>query len=209
MPKDTILSHTSTHQSLKRSDIPAIMQLQRNVLMALPMENRHFCKQRGFDAFARHLGANMPIFGIRHEFGLAAMVMLTDPASKAASNMQGYPIKESERALVIQGLLVDPASRGQRLSARMLDAASGYAVNAGKVALLAKIAQSNRASMETFCRNGFEKVATGVDPVYGHKVVFVGANARDVQSLFAAKRHLDHPSRSPLPSVVNRLTIGG
>lgn len=207
MTKGLLLSQTSSH-ILRQADIPAIIDLQKQVLSDLPMQNRHYFKTRGYEVFSRHIGAKMPVFGIRGEFGLSAMAMLTDPSSPAACNMQGYPIKENQKTSIIQGLLVNPDARGQGLSGRMLDIVSAFAVNSGTTTLLAKVASCNIPSMETFCRNGFEKVATDIDSTHGHKVHFLSAPAHRVQALMSAKRHLGGRAITPLSGGGNHLTMG-
>ncbi len=151
---------------LGEDDIPAFLELQDKALKSLPDEKKHFLKVRSAEDLKDHLDARMPMIGIKNAQGqLLAQCLIAYPYREEAKNIGDYPdqVKTVTNA-IIQSVCVDPAMRGLKLSEQILDAAKDLAAQNGHVALVAKVADDNLSSRNTFAKNDFTPAATATVP---------------------------------------------
>ena len=164
-----------TVQFLGPDDIPAFLKLQDKVLKSLPDEQKHFLKPRSEEDLVDHMGARMPVIGVKDNDGkLVAQCIIAYPRhADAVKNLEGYPINGAAPVTaIVQSLSVDPSHAGKGLSRMILDTAKDVAAQAGLTQILSKVADANASSSRSFMNSAFEKAAAGLDPKKGYPVTY-------------------------------------
>lgn len=158
-------------------DIDSFLELQNKVLDFLKENQKHFLKERKIWDLIAHIGARMPIIGVREVATgqLVAQALLAYPFNEdAVKNLDGYPIEGSTATTaIVQSLCADPTIKGQRLSDIVLDYAKMLANMTGHTQLLAKVAVDNKASTKSFLNASFTKASSGTDPVKKYAVNYL------------------------------------
>lgn len=157
---------------LTYADLDGFMALQDRVLARLSPSSRHHLKPRNRADLEAHLEAGMPILGVFAAQTIVGQLILSDPQSHAARHLEGYLLEKGNPA-IIQAVAIDPAYRGSPVSEALLSFAACLGHIGGHSHLLAKVAESNAASLRCFARAAFTVAARGVDPEKAYPVVYL------------------------------------
>jgi hypothetical protein len=161
---------------LTESDIPAFLTLQKTVRDALPDDQKHYLKERTAEDLADHLRAGMPLLGIKTALGqLVGQALISFPDNKAAKNIEGYPVHGLEGSVaLVQSVAVHPNFRGKEygLAAKLQGAIVETAQDYHRPVLMAKVADSNEKSQNSFLNSHFTVAAEGIDPAKGYGVKY-------------------------------------
>lgn len=174
--KDPLQHEKLTPWLMGKEDIPAFLDLQERARQALTDEQKHFLKPRTAEDLKIHLDAGMPMIGLKDDKGhLCAQALIGYPYREdAVSNLDGYPgMTKAGTVAIVQSLSVDPDIKGKGLAGKLLDVAGNLAAQHGHVALMAKVAQENTCSKQSFLKAGFEIASTGMDPRAGYPVLYL------------------------------------
>ncbi len=149
---------------LNEDDLPHLITLQDQVIEDLPEDKKHRLKPRTIEDLKAHLDADMPIIGIKDNYGnhIAHLLLTTDPANPATINLEGYPITEG--MAVIQSVVIHPDYRPKQYT-HMSEAVKPYdilfkqaeliAKEAGISQIIAKVGAQNMGSHALFINQGY------------------------------------------------------
>ncbi len=160
--------------TLGYDDIPAFVSLQKVVRDTLAEDKKHHLKERTAEDLKTHLDAGMPLIGVKDGKGaLVAQVLTSFADNAAAKNINRYPLQGKEKTtLIIQSLAVHPEFEGLGLSKKMHAKIVSVAAENGKSELMAKVADDNPKSQNSFVKNHFTVAAQGTDPAKGYDVTY-------------------------------------
>tara|TARA_R110002124_G_scaffold31474_6_gene106563 strand:+ start:2577 stop:3314 length:738 start_codon:yes stop_codon:yes gene_type:complete len=144
-----------------------IMGLQQKIIDSLPDDQKSFILPKSKTFFENHFkrGANTMI-GIYCEGELIAQSIVLNPnaAHPETGMVDMERVDAPETLSIIEGVLVDPAYRGNRLMEEMVGHWIDYAEQIGRKHVIAEIAIDNPYSWGVFLDKGLTLHSTGTDP---------------------------------------------
>lgn len=157
---------------LLQAHIPQILSLQENIFSHLSPEEQSFLlkKDRGF--FETHFKNGNAVIGIVHDGQLIGQSIILHPTpALPKSGMVDMALDAPADALtVLQGVIVHPDYRGNRLMTAMVDVWLSLAKEQGRTHALAETAIGNIYSWAVFLKEGLQIHSMGVDPDDGTQV---------------------------------------
>lgn len=162
-----------------------IMGLQQKIIDSLPDDQKSFILPKSRTFFENHFkrGANTMI-GIYCEGELIAQSIVLNPsAAHPETGMVDMALVDKPETLsIIEGVLVDPAFRGNRLMEEMVGHWIDYAEQIGRKHVIAEIAIDNPYSWGVFLDKGLTLHSTGTDPDDGTELYNAHESIANIRS---------------------------
>lgn len=148
------------------ANIDAILHLQDMVMNSLTPEQKSFVLPKDRAFFEKHFKEGSIVLGIFHDDQLIAQSIIVNPtAANPKTGMTDMPDMPSpEKLTVIQGVLVHPAYRGNKLMGEMVDAWLAIAKSDGRDHAIAEVSTDNHFSWQVFMKEGLKIHSIGIDP---------------------------------------------
>lgn len=147
-------------------DIDAILGLQNTVLQDLSEEEQSYVipKDRAF--FEKHFAQGNIVLGVFVEGRLIAQSVIVNPTKQnPKTGMTDMPGRlDPARVTVIQGVVVHPDMRGNRLMTEMVDVWLDIARKQGRRHAIAEVTAENHFSWSVFMKEGLQLHSIGYDP---------------------------------------------
>ncbi len=155
--------------ALGAEDIPQILKLQDAVFDSLTAEEQNYLlrKEKGF--FENHFSKGNMVLGIVSEGQLIAQSVILHPtAQNPKSGMTDMILNaKPEEITVLQGVIVHPDFRGNKLMTFMVDEWLGVAKQEGRKHALAEVTTGNFFSWSVFLKEGLAIHSLGHDDIDG------------------------------------------
>ncbi len=157
---------------LTKADIPEIMELQGKVIGDLTEAEKVFVNEKPKSFFEDHYERGNVVLGIRSEGELIAQAIVLNPSERHPKTgmVDMEPVGTPDSVSVLQGVLVDPEFRGNRLMQEMVAFWLDFADEIGREHVLAEIEVHNHFSWAVFVEEGLAITSIGTDPDDGAKV---------------------------------------
>lgn len=197
---DTLIKTGQQYQIVLQgpADIDAMLALQATVMDELSDEEKSYLVPKDRAFFEKHFANENIVLGVKVDGKLVAQSVVVNPTKKnPKTGMTDMPGRiPPERVTVIQGVIVHPDFRGNRLMTEMVDAWLNIARYEGRRHAIAEVTSDNHFSWAVFMKEGLQLHSIGYDPddavyLYNmHANVKKLINAR-LQPAFnsAAKKH--------------------
>jgi len=155
--------------SLTKSQMSQILALQNKVIKDLKQDEEAFILAKDEAFFTNHLERGNKILGIIADGKLIAQSILLNPSQKYPQNgmIDMDAIEQPDKTSVMQGVIVDPDYRGNKLMDQMVHHWMKFSKQQGKEHLLAEIEVHNFFSWASFLSQGMNLHSIGVDPADG------------------------------------------
>ena len=177
-----ILPKNQTPYSLVLLDVaamPYILDLQDQAFAAFPPEQRAFLLYREADFFEKHFSDNSYMLGIIAHGKLIAQSAILNPKADSSINMS-YDTAP-EKMTIMQGVIVHPDYRGNKLMNLMVRTWLGMGVLSGRQHALARVIIHNHYSWSVFVKEGMDIHTTCADPADGRTVYVLHRQIRGHQ----------------------------
>ena len=151
---------------LDAKDIPQMMALQDVALAALTPEEQTYLHHKTPEQLERHFKyANNLVLGIVHNGQLVAQSMIVNPTPfHPNTGMSDLHLDaRPEKMSIIQGVIVDPAYRGNKLMTVMVDEWLASAKADGRTHAVAEVTVENHHSWSVFMKEGLQIHSIGND----------------------------------------------
>lgn len=149
-----------------------ILALQDNVINSLTADEKNYVLPKDRSFFEQHLSQGNTVLGVIHNGQLIAQSIILNPTEKNPKtgmvdmNLSAPP----EKITVIQGVLVHPDYRGNRLMTVMVDEWLSLAEQQGRIHAIAEVTTDNYYSWSVFLKEGLSIHSIGVDATDGTEV---------------------------------------
>lgn len=149
-----------------------ILALQDTVINSLTDEEKSFVLPKSPEFFKRHLLEGHTVLGIMHEGKLIAQSIILNPTiENQKTGMVDMSLHANpEKITVLQGVLVHPDYRGNKLMSVMVDEWLSLAAGEGRVHAIAEVTTDNYFSWSVFLKEGLSIHSIGIDCADGTKV---------------------------------------
>lgn len=146
-------------------DIDAILALQDVVMDDLSEEEQVYVVPKDRAFFEKHFAAGGLVLGVFCEGRLVAQSVIVNPTKEnPKTGMTDMPARLSpHKVTVIQGVIVHPDLRGNRLMTVMVDAWLDIARRDGRCHAIAEVASENHFSWKVFMKEGLQLHSIGYD----------------------------------------------
>lgn len=158
------------HMVLQTADhIDDILALQKTIYDDLPQSAKDFIvlKDRAF--FEKHFANGNAVIGIIHDGKLIAQAVILNPT--AANPKTGMVDMNFDVAVdhisIIQGVLVHPDYRGNRLMTKIVDEWLDQSAKNKRMHVMAEVSIDNHFSWQVFLNEGLHIHSIGTDPADG------------------------------------------
>ncbi len=152
---------------LTQNDIPDILILQQHVWNELPLRKKDHLKIFSVQDFLTHIGAGMPIMGIRNDQGqLIAKAVFSLPYDKRGMKyLETHPMLEGydDNISVLESVCVRPDVLRRLYADKLLTHAQNVAMQHNSPSILAKVSDELMLGAESFERVGFVQTLTEPD----------------------------------------------
>ncbi len=150
---------------LETKDIPQMMALQDVAFAALPAAQQTYLHHKSPEFLARHFRHGNVAIGIVHDGQLIAQSVIVNPSHLRADNgMTDLKLDvRPEKVTVMQGVIVDPAFRGNNLMTYMVDEWLAIAKAQKRTHALAEVTVQNHHSWSVFMKEGLHIHSIGFD----------------------------------------------
>lgn len=158
---------------LDKSHINTILAVQDHIYTSLPEAHKAFILPKSAAFFAKHFETGGHILGAVSEKELVAQAIILNPSKdhpKTGMTDMAPLDGEPEDITVLQGLLVRPSYRGQKIAHMLGQAWLDIAQAESKTNLLCEVAMPNSHSWAVFLDLGLHIVSAGIDPDDGTKL---------------------------------------
>jgi ribosomal protein S18 acetylase RimI-like enzyme len=148
-------------------DIEHIINLQKTVHDSLSAEEKAFLLPKSKDFFAEHFVQGNHVIGILCNNVLIAQSIIVNPAAgHSVMAVVDVPIQEpkAEQISILQGVVVHPDYRGNKLMNEMVGAWLTLAGQLGRQHASARVHTDNQASLAVFMKEGFTVHSTTQRP---------------------------------------------
>ena len=164
--------------------IDEILGLQQKIIDSLPDDQKSFILPKTKEFFENHFkrGANTMI-GIFCDGALIAQSIVLNPTKNHPETgmVDMKPVGKADTLSIIEGVLVDPAYRGNRLMEEMVGHWIDYAESIGRKHVIAEIAVDNPYSWGVFLDKGMTLHSTGTDPDDGTQLYNAHESIRNIR----------------------------
>lgn len=178
------------------ADIDAMLALQAVVMDTLSSEEKSYLVPKDRAFFEKHFASDNLVLGIKVDGQLVAQSVIVNPTRKnPKTGMTDMPGRLApERVTVIQGVIVHPDFRGNRLMTRMVDAWLNIARSEGRRHAIAEVTSDNHFSWSVFMKEGLHLHSIGYDP---EDAVHLYNMHASVKQLITARLHPAFNSVAP------------
>ncbi len=147
------------------ADIPAILHLQKTVMDQLGDEEQSYLVPKDRAFFEKHFASDNIVLGIKVDGQLVAQAVIVNPSAKnPKTGMTDMPgCIKPHKVTVIQGVIVHPDFRGNRLMTEMVDAWLDIARAQGRIHAIAEVTAENHFSWSVFMKEGLQLHSIGYD----------------------------------------------
>lgn len=147
------------------ADIDAILALQETVMKDLTAEEQSYLVPKDRAFFEKHFASDNIVLGVMVDGKLVAQSIIVNPTKKnPKTGMTDMPGRiPPERVTVIQGVIVHPDFRGNRLMTEMVDAWLNIARFEGRRHAIAEVTAENHFSWAVFMKEGLQLHSIGYD----------------------------------------------
>lgn len=149
-----------------KADIDAMLALQATVMNDLSAEEKSYLVPKDRAFFEKHFASDNIVLGVVVDGKLVAQAIIVNPTSKnPKTGMTDMPGNlPPEKVTVIQGVIVHPDYRGNRLMTEMVDAWLKIAQFEGRRHAIAEVSTTNHFSWSVFLKEGLHIHSIGYDP---------------------------------------------
>ncbi|MDD9901431.1 MAG: GNAT family N-acetyltransferase [Alphaproteobacteria bacterium] len=178
-----------------KADIDAMLHLQHTVLDTLPDDKKNFIVPKDRAYLEEHIDNGSVVIGILCNGQLIAQSLLKLPNEEhPETGMTGMQLNAApDNVSIIQGVLVDPAYRGNGLMSVMIESCLRMAEATGREHIMARADTRNAASWAAFITEGFELDSIDSSPK-GRDVYNLHGNTT---ALMAHRRRMAFNSQAP------------
>ncbi len=172
--------------TLRSKHIDHLLALQEIIYDDLPDEHKVFILPKSRQFFEDHFNRGNPMIGVIANDELIAQSIVLNPTKKYPKTgmVDMEEVGPPESVTVIQGMLVRPEFRGQKIAHVMADAWINISKKDGRFNALSETAIDNSKSWAVFLDMGMHMVSMGVDPEDGTKVYNIHNRVQRVASHF-------------------------
>lgn len=165
---------------LSEKNIDDILLLQEAALSALPEDQKSFLLKKDREFFEKHFAGGNTVIGIEHEGALIAQSVIVNPtADNPKTGMTDIRLKaKPEKTTVLQGIVVHPDFRGNKLITEMIDAWIDLAKSQKRTDALAEVSLENFHSWAAFLKEGLQIHSIGTDPADGTELYNIHARIK-------------------------------
>ncbi len=151
--------------TLSPSDIPKILKLQDEVFDSLTADEQNFLLRKDKSFFENHFAHGNIVLGIVSDGKLVAQSVILHPTSAhPKSGMTDMALDaKPEEVTVLQGVIVHPDYRGNKLMTFMVDEWLALANQQGRKHALAEVTTENFFSWSVFMKEGLGIHSLGCD----------------------------------------------
>ena len=164
---DTLIKTGQEYQIVLQTpaDIDAILALQATVMDDLTEEEQSYLVPKDRAFFEKHFASDNIVLGVMVDGKLVAQSIVVNPTKKnPKTGMTDMPGRiPPERVTVIQGVIVHPDFRGNRLMTEMVDAWLNIARFEGRRHAIAEVTAENHFSWAVFMKEGLQLHSIGYD----------------------------------------------
>jgi hypothetical protein len=153
-------------------NMESILELQDKVIGALSEEEKSYLLEKKRAFFEKHFANGNLVLGVAHDGQLIAQSVILHPTViNPKTGMVDMELPAApDKISLIQGVVVDPAYRGNMLMSRMVDGWLDIAKMCGRTHAIAEVTVENHFSWAVFLNEGMSIHSTGVDPNDGTQV---------------------------------------
>lgn len=146
-------------------DIDAMLALQATVMAELSAEEKSYLVPKDRAFFEKHFASDNIVLGVKVDGQLVAQAIIVNPTAKnPKTGMTDMPGNLApEKLSVIQGVIVHPDFRGNRLMTEMVDAWLKIAQFEGRRHAIAEVSTTNHFSWSVFLKEGLHIHSIGYD----------------------------------------------
>lgn len=157
---------------LQEKDIPQMMALQDVAFAALPPEQHCYLHHKSPEFLKKHLADGNIVLGAVAGGQLVAQSVVVNPSLKNPdTGMTDMPLGAQPRKMtVMQGVIVDPAYRGNNLMTAMVDEWLAHAKSQKRTHAVAEVTIENYHSWSVFMKEGLHIHSIGYDKTDNSKV---------------------------------------
>ncbi len=181
--------------ALTAAHMEQILALQEAAFKSLAADEQHYLLQKDRGFFTRHFAHGGAVIGVVADGKLVAQSIVFNPsAAHPASGMTDMAISaQPEQLTVLEGVVVDPAYRGNKLMDVMVRHWLGQAAQNGRTEALAEVAVENAFSWSVFLKEGLHIESLGTDPADNSVLYNLHGHIPDLKAAFntAAKKQED------------------
>jgi hypothetical protein len=154
---------------LSARHIGQILALQETGFAELAADERHYLIKKDRAFFEKHFAAGNNMLGVVHDNKLVAQSIIVNPtAAHPKTGMTDIQLKMPvDTITILQGVIVDPACRGNNLMGVMVDTWLAEAEKAGRTEVISECAVENLFSWFVFLKKGLHIESIGRDPADG------------------------------------------
>lgn len=147
------------------ADIDAMLALQAQVMADLSAEEKSYLVPKDRSFFEKHFANGNIVLGIKMNGMLIGQAIIVNPTNKnPKTGMTDMAWRISpKRVTVIQGVIVHPDFRGNRLMTEMVDAWLNMARIEGRRYAIAEVSAENHFSWSVFMKEGLKLHSIGYD----------------------------------------------
>jgi hypothetical protein len=179
---------------LSATNIDQILALQDIAFANLTKDQGDYLLRKDRDFFTNHFAAGGDMLGIVHNGNLIAQSIIVNPTKEHPKTGMGLqPDKALRKLTILQGVIVDPTYRGNRLMETMVDAWMRVSVKNGRSEALAEVMPGNLYSWGVFLNKGMHIEAIGIDPADNTEVYNLHAH-------LPLHRIFKHSAKTKIPS---------
>lgn len=152
--------------ALDATHISAILDLQKIVYDDLAQDEKAYIVPKDFGKLTHHFNSGGTGFGLHNGAQMIAQGLIYMPQAPDAKNgvMVMPPSSEKTKSSVIQGLLVHPHFRGNKLAHTLVQIWKDYMTTLDKPHVLAEVATENIQSWAVFLDHGLSISCHVYDP---------------------------------------------
>ncbi len=155
-----------------QENITDILALQDTVINSLTADEKSFVLPKSQAFFEQHLSQGNTILGVMHNGQLIAQSIILNPTPEnGKTGMVDMNLAASpEKVTVLQGVLVHPEYRGNKLMTVMVDTWLSLAAEENRIHAIAEVTTDNYHSWSVFLKEGLSIHSIGVDATDGTEV---------------------------------------
>lgn len=182
------------------ADIPQMLALQNDVFLDMTKEEQNFLLRKDRKFFEDHFANGNPVLGIISGGKLVAQSIVVNPtAAHPKSGMTDMTLDATpEQITILQGVIVHPDFRGNKLMTYMVDEWLDIAKKEGRKHAIAEVATGNFYSWSVFMKEGLSIHSLGHDDKDGADLYNMHAK---VQPMIKQRLKPEFNKASKLPSV--------
>ncbi len=182
---------------LNSAHIPPILKLQEIVESSLPDSQKTFIFPKTRSFFQTHFEKTNPVIGVISNGTLIAQSIIRYPTAERPDTGMGEmrPVDTPNKVSVIQGMLVHPDARGQKIAHTMTKSWIDLVKQADRTHLLAKATADNSSSWAVFLDSGMHIVSMEADPRDKSAVYNMHTNVEQITHNFNQLTGLESPDK--------------